>query len=80
MLSERSVVVGEYDNFAEQLNSLSGKKGNSHKHRASTLAPAPSSNRNQVTSFIAPKLITTPLRVETKNLADIMLGNQGGSS
>ncbi|KAJ1373946.1 hypothetical protein KIN20_036508 [Parelaphostrongylus tenuis] len=76
VLSESSVVVGEYDNFAEQLNSLSGKKRNSHKHRASTQASAPSSSRNQVTSFIAPKLTTTPLRVEAKNSADIMLGNQ----
>ncbi|ETN81538.1 hypothetical protein NECAME_08449 [Necator americanus] len=75
VLSESSVVLEEYDNFAEQYNALRAKKTNNR--RSSSRAAASSSSQKQITSFIAPKAATTALRVETTGAtADIMLGNQ----
>lgn len=89
VLSESSVVLEEYDSFAEQYNALRGKKGNQQKRRPLTRAVVPQSNQKQITSFIAPKAAAAvapaaaasaaaPLRVETNSTssADIMLGKQ----
>ncbi|KAE9417042.1 hypothetical protein Angca_003163, partial [Angiostrongylus cantonensis] len=76
VLSESSVVIEEFDNFTEQLISLKGKKKISQKRSASTQDVVPSSDRKQITSIIAPKITTAPLRVEARSSADVMLGNQ----
>ncbi|KJH44192.1 lipoyltransferase and lipoate-protein ligase [Dictyocaulus viviparus] len=77
VLSESSVVLEEYDSFAEQYNSLRGKKGISQKRRTAARPLVQPSNQRQITSFIPPKISATLLHVDTSNPStDIMLGKQ----
>nr|CDJ83072.1 Myb domain containing protein [Haemonchus contortus] len=78
LVSESSVVLEEYDSFAEQYNALRGKKGAKQKRRTLARIVAQPPNQTQITSFTAPKSVAMEaLRVETStSSADIMLGKQ----